>query len=54
MLLMMEFGQGENVTIVRRHLFTPINHAFVEVNGVRENTDVSMMRNKTLVSVEVT
>ena len=45
---------GDQVDIVRRHLFTPIDHAFVEVNGVRENTDVSMMRNKTLVSVEVT
>ena len=26
---------GDQVDIVRRHLFTPIDHAFVEVNGVR-------------------
>jgi hypothetical protein len=43
----------EQVDIVRQHLFTPADHAFVEVNGVRDDTKTSMMRNKTLVSSKV-
>jgi hypothetical protein len=40
----------EQVDIVRRHLFIPVDHTFVKANGVRDDTKASMMRNKTLVS----
>jgi hypothetical protein len=40
----------QRVDIVRRHLFTPVDHTFVEANGVRDDTKASMMRNKSLVS----
>ncbi|KAN0129256.1 hypothetical protein V8E53_012955 [Lactarius tabidus] len=43
----------EQADIVRQHLFTPVDYAFVEVNGVRDNTKASMMHNKTLVSSKV-
>jgi hypothetical protein len=38
---------------ITRHLFTPVDHAFVEVNGIRDDTKTNMMRNKTLVSSKV-
>jgi hypothetical protein len=40
----------QQVDIIRQHLFTPIDHAFVEANGVRNDTKASMMRDRTLVS----
>ena len=48
------YPSSEHGAMVRRHLFTPVDYAFVEVNGVRDNTKTIMMRNKTLVTSNVT
>ena len=48
------YPSSEHGATVRRHLFTPVDYAFVEVNGVRDNTKTIMMRNKTLVTSNVT
>ena len=47
------YPASEEGDMVRRHLLTPVDHAFVEVNGVRDGTKTSMMRNKTLVTDNV-
>ena len=46
-----QFSQ-EDVQFVRRHLLTPVESAFVEVDGVEDNTETSMMRSRTLTSAE--
>jgi hypothetical protein len=41
----------KDLDTVKQHLLTPVNNMFVEVNGIREDTETSMMQSHTLESV---